>query len=78
MFCKLNLLIDIIKEIRESKCWIFYFAGSNSDFDVKARSVDVILASPELLVGNKTCRDNIQSLNVKVIVIDEFHTIATW
>ncbi|XP_078321868.1 bifunctional 3'-5' exonuclease/ATP-dependent helicase WRN-like [Crassostrea virginica] len=69
---------DQVQRIQKTHFVSAEYIGSNSDFDVKARSVDVILASPELLVGNKTCRDNIQSLNVKVIVIDEFHTIATW
>lgn len=40
--------------------------------------MDIIYASPETLVGDPEWRASIQKLPVSVLVIDEFHTIATW
>lgn len=40
--------------------------------------MDIIYASPETLVGDAEWRASIQKLLVSVLVIDEFHTIATW
>uniref|UniRef100_A0A8W8NPZ9 Helicase ATP-binding domain-containing protein n=1 Tax=Magallana gigas TaxID=29159 RepID=A0A8W8NPZ9_MAGGI len=45
---------------------------------IKAGDVDIIFASPEALVGDPQWRSHIQKLNVGLLVIDEFHTIATW
>jgi superfamily II DNA helicase RecQ len=42
------------------------------------RRVDLIYASPETLVGDPAWRASLTKLNVTAIVIDEFHTIATW
>lgn len=39
---------------------------------------DILFASPESLVGDSKFRQLLQNFNVGMIVIDEFHTIATW
>uniref|UniRef100_A0A8W8JQT8 Helicase ATP-binding domain-containing protein n=1 Tax=Magallana gigas TaxID=29159 RepID=A0A8W8JQT8_MAGGI len=56
------------------------YAGScpQSDIEIKEGNVDIIYASPETLVGDPEWRASIQNLPVSVLVIDEFHTIATW
>lgn len=60
----------------------FFFSklGScpQSDIKIKEGKVDIIYASPETLVGDPEWRASIQNLPVSVLVIDEFHTIATW
>ncbi|XP_062580571.1 probable ATP-dependent DNA helicase RecS, partial [Saccostrea cucullata] len=71
------LMEDQVQRIQKTQFVSAEYIGSSSDFDLKAHNIDVVFASPELLVGSKTCREAIQSLNIKVIVIDEFHTIAT-
>ena len=57
-----------------------FFSGSSFDTDeeIKNGAIDIIYASPETLVGDQDWRSSIKNLNVKVIVVDEFHTIATW
>ncbi|XP_061170875.1 probable ATP-dependent DNA helicase RecS [Saccostrea echinata] len=71
------LMEDKVQRIQKIQFVSAEYIGSKADFDLKAHNIDVVFASPELLVGSETCREAIQSLNVKVIVIDEFHTIAT-
>ena len=39
---------------------------------------DILFASPESLVGDSKFRTKLQNYKVGMIVIDEFHTIATW
>ncbi|XP_062582012.1 probable ATP-dependent DNA helicase RecS [Saccostrea cucullata] len=48
------------------------------DFAIRDGKVDFIFGSPETLVGNKEWRSSLQKLQVDTIVVDEFHTIATW
>ena len=57
-----------------------YSIGSSTEDDNRIRNgeVDVIYASPETLVGDPQWRADIQKLDVELIVIDEFHTIAIW
>jgi superfamily II DNA helicase RecQ len=45
---------------------------------IKMGEVDIVYASPETLVGESDWREQFQTLKVDVIVVDEFHTIATW
>ncbi|XP_046572457.1 ATP-dependent DNA helicase RecQ-like [Haliotis rubra] len=52
--------------------------SESSDKLIQEGSVDIIYASPETLVGDPLWRTALQKLKVDVIVIDEFHTIATW
>jgi replicative superfamily II helicase len=49
----------------------------DTDEEIKNGAIDIIYASPETLVGDQDWRSSIKNLNVKVIVVDEFHTIAT-
>ena len=53
------------------------FSGSlfDTDEEIKNGAIDIIYASPETLVGDQDWRSSIKNLNVKVIVVDEFHTI---
>ncbi|CAG2218195.1 unnamed protein product [Mytilus edulis] len=55
-------------------------SGSSSQIDdnIKDGLIDIIYASPETLVGDPEWRNCLKKLNIKVIVIDEFHTIAIW
>lgn len=53
-------------------------SSTQSDMNIKDGLVDIIYASPETLVGDPEWRASIQELPVSVLVIDEFHTIATW
>ena len=58
-----------------------YFPGSSNYTDqyIKDDTVNIIYAYPEILVEDPLWRgDHIEKLNIKVVVIDEFHTIATW
>ncbi|XP_062610824.1 ATP-dependent DNA helicase RecQ-like [Saccostrea cucullata] len=59
---------------------IVSMAGNSIEGDerIKAGDVDIIFASPEALVGDPQWRCHMQKLNVGLLVIDEFHTIATW
>ena len=58
------------------------FSGSSfdtvTDEEIKNGAIDIIYASPETLVGDQDWRSSIKNFNVKVIVVDEFHTVATW
>ncbi|XP_052062841.1 bifunctional 3'-5' exonuclease/ATP-dependent helicase WRN-like [Mytilus californianus] len=56
------------------------YKGSSSQIDdnIKDGLIDIIYASPETLVGDPEWRNCLKKLNIKVIVIDEFHTIAIW
>ena len=56
------------------------FSGSlfDTDEEIKNGAIDIIYASPETLVGDQDWRSSITNFNVKVIVVDEFHTVATW
>lgn len=61
--------------------WLVLFPlGScpQSDIEIKEGKVDIIYASPETVVGDAEWRASIQKLLVSVLVIDVFHTIATW
>lgn len=57
-----------------------YFIGRSPEADISITNgeVDLIYGSPEVLVGNVQRREILQKLDVGLIVIDEFHTIATW
>lgn len=56
------------------------YKGSSdvSDKKILNGEVDIIYGSPEALVGNPLWRESLRHLKVSAIVIDEFHTIATW
>jgi len=56
------------------------FSGSlfDTDEEIKNGAIDIIYASSETLVGDQDWRSSITNFNVKVIVVDEFHTVATW
>lgn len=60
--------------------YLFYFVGSSDEDDrnILDGRVDIVYGSPEALVGNPEWRESMRSLEVSTIVIDEFHTIATW
>ncbi|CAC5407726.1 recQ [Mytilus coruscus] len=49
-----------------------------SDDRIKEGLIIVIFASPETLVVDPYWRTCLKKLNIKLIVIDEFHTIAIW
>jgi len=60
---------------------IVIFSGSSADSDASIDGqFDYLFASLEALVGDRIWRSKLQDLNldVSVIVVDEFHTIATW
>ncbi|XP_048739616.1 ATP-dependent DNA helicase RecQ-like [Ostrea edulis] len=52
--------------------------SEESDRQILSGEIDVIYASPESLISNAVWREDMKKLNVQNIVIDEFHTIATW
>ncbi|XP_076072468.1 ATP-dependent DNA helicase RecQ-like [Mytilus galloprovincialis] len=56
------------------------FKGASKEVDemIAKGDVDIVFASPEALVGDKDWRSIIQEFAVSLIVIDEFHTVATW
>lgn len=56
------------------------YKGSSpqSDDRIKEGLIIVIFASPETLVVDPYWRTCLKKLNIKLIVIDEFHTIAIW
>ena len=47
----------------------------DTDEEIKNGAIDIIYASPETLVEDQDWRSSIKNVNVKVIVVDEFHTI---
>ncbi|XP_062586322.1 putative ATP-dependent DNA helicase Q1 [Saccostrea cucullata] len=58
----------------------FFLSGSSeeSDRQILNGEIDLIYASPESLISNAAWREDMKKLNVHTLVIDEFHTIATW
>ena len=54
-----------------------FYTGSIEDLE-KISNADVIFASPEVLLGDSESKAYIRDLSVALIVIDEFHTIASW
>ncbi|XP_062611989.1 ATP-dependent DNA helicase RecQ-like [Saccostrea cucullata] len=56
------------------------FKGKDKETDdlIEAGKVDIIYASPESLVGDSRWRQTLQKLHVTAVVVDEFHTVATW
>ena len=56
------------------------YKGSSdvSDKKILNGEYDIIYGSPEALAGNPLWRESLRHLKVSAIVIDEFHTIATW
>ncbi|CAC5358381.1 unnamed protein product [Mytilus coruscus] len=60
------------------KTAMIYLNCSSSDISEGMTDVNIFYASPETLVGDPICREVLQTLNLTTIVIDDFHTIATW
>ncbi|XP_062596171.1 ATP-dependent DNA helicase Q1-like [Saccostrea cucullata] len=56
------------------------FKGKDKETDdlKEAGKIDIIYASPESLVGDSRWRQTLQKLHVTAVVVDEFHTVATW
>ena len=56
------------------------YKGSSdvSDKKILNGEVDIIYGSPEAFVGDPLWRKSLRHLKVSAIVVDEFHTIATW
>lgn len=73
----MNLHIPGIQNLLK---YLFYFvrSGDEDDRNILDGRVDIVYGSPEALVGNPEWRESMRSLEVSTIVIDEFHTIATW
>lgn len=55
-----------------------YLGGGCRDPAVERGEFDYLFAAPEMLVGDQHWRSVCQKFKVSTIVIDEFHTIATW
>ncbi|XP_069134561.1 bifunctional 3'-5' exonuclease/ATP-dependent helicase WRN-like [Argopecten irradians] len=74
------LMQDQVQKMSEIPEFRAAYAGSSTATDVKIRDgeVDLIYASPEVLVGDQDWRESLRKLDVDLIVIDKFHTIATW
>ena len=53
-------------------------ASHETDEIIMRGEFDILFASPESLVGDSRFRLQLQNFKVGIIVIDEFHTIATW
>lgn len=59
--------------------YLFIGSSDEDDRNILDGRVDIVYGSPEALVGNPEWRESMRSsLEVSTIVIDEFHTIATW
>ena len=67
-------------ESDDSNFNVFYLKGKYKQTHelIEGGKIGIIYASPESLVGDSHWRSTIQRLNVTTIVVDEFHTIATW
>ncbi|XP_048729762.1 ATP-dependent DNA helicase RecQ-like [Ostrea edulis] len=74
------LMEDQVERLKRIKGVRAFIAGKSSDCDdeVKKGQFDYLFGSPELLVGSSEWRSYIHGFNIQTIVIDEFHTIATW
>ena len=72
----INCCILIILKI----CIYIEFVGSSgeSDLNIPKGRIHVIYGSSEAFEGDPEWRNPMQHLDVTTIVIDEFHTIATW
>lgn len=70
-YLKLKLIILLL---------ITLLTGSSAESDacILNGEIDIIYASPETVINDAQWRDGIKKLKVCSIVIDEFHTIATW
>ena len=84
---KLDTVVSTCSLILNSKChaqtltvhaMASLFLGGESDEVIRDGGADIIFASPEMVLGSKTWREELQNFDVKVIVVDEFHTVATW
>ncbi|XP_062608008.1 ATP-dependent DNA helicase RecQ-like [Saccostrea cucullata] len=75
-----SIMEDQVKKLKQTTLVSAEYLGSSPEADsaISNGDVDLIYGSPELLVGNVQRREIIQKLDVSLIVIDEFHTIATW
>ena len=49
-----------------------------ADRIIREGAFDYLFGSPELLVGDSSFRDQLLEFGVSTIVVDEFHTIASW
>jgi superfamily II DNA helicase RecQ len=49
-----------------------------TDESITQGKFDYLFGSPENLLGNREFRKEIQKFSVSTIVVDEFHTIASW
>ncbi|XP_021372830.1 uncharacterized protein LOC110462914 [Mizuhopecten yessoensis] len=71
-----SLMDDQVKRLSDLDCISAAYAGSRTNEAIRDGSIDLIFASPETLVGDRHWRE--QELDVSLIVVVEFHTIATW
>lgn len=71
---------DQVKKLKESTVVSAEYLGRSPEADISITNgeVDLIYGSPEVLVGNVQRWEILQKLDVGLIVIDEFHTTATW
>ncbi|KAK6168271.1 hypothetical protein SNE40_022132 [Patella caerulea] len=75
----ISLMQDQVQQMKKKGMRVG-FKGDSAETDkmIEDGEIDLIYASPETLVGDPIWRSSLRRLNVKVIVVDEFHTIATW
>lgn len=45
---------------------------------IREGAFDYLFGAPELLVGDSSFREQLHKFSVSTIVVDEFHTIASW
>ncbi|XP_063412367.1 probable ATP-dependent DNA helicase RecS [Mytilus trossulus] len=73
-----SIMKDQVERLQKIPNLKAVYIGSSSDISEDMKDVNIIYASPETLVGDPICREVLKTLHVSTIVIDEFHTIATW
>lgn len=56
----------------------YHILGGEADEVIRNGEADIIFGSPEMIIGSKHWREELEKFNVKLIVVDEFHTVATW
>ncbi|XP_056013609.1 ATP-dependent DNA helicase Q1-like [Ostrea edulis] len=72
------LMEDQERRLREIPSVNAELIGGEADEVIRNGEADIIFGSPEMIIGSKHWREELEKFNVKLIVVDEFHTVATW
>nr|XP_022292514.1 uncharacterized protein LOC111103492 [Crassostrea virginica] len=66
--------LSVIPNVRA----IYRDGSKETDCMIREGAFDYLFGAPELLVGDSSFREQLHKFSVSTIVVDEFHTIASW